>query len=237
MGDVVKQSFYIAVGLGLSFLLSFFIVFALTKMRRGVRRLQSSRVKDFYLEIAPGLISFGRLIGRAFQAQAVSAFFNTVLTFLLIRILGIDNPLFLCVIVFVCSFIPVLGVVLSSLPIAIIAIAQPDGGIGLAFLAVVGVLLIHLIEAWILNPKILGDMLHLHPVMVLAILAIGEHFFGVWGLLLGVPVIVYILRFVILDEGIPGIIEPIRPEDLLKAGEADAAAVKLAAAGAGPDGE
>ena len=237
MGDVVKQSFYVAVGLGLSFLLSFFIVFDLTKMRRGVRRLQSSRVKDFYLEIAPGLISFGRLIGRAFQAQAVIAFFNTVLTFLLIRILGIDNPLFLCVIVFVCSFIPVLGVVLSSLPIAIIAIAQPDGGIGLAFLAVVGVLLIHLIEAWILNPKILGDMLHLHPVMVLAILAIGEHFFGVWGLLLGVPVIVYILRFVILDEGIPGIIEPIRPEDLLKAGEADAAAVKLAAAGAGPDGE
>ncbi|MCS5627075.1 MAG: AI-2E family transporter [Planctomycetes bacterium] len=237
MGDVVKQSFYIAVGLGLSLLLSFFIVFDLTKMRRGVRRLQSSRVKDFYLEIAPGLISFGRLIGRAFQAQAVIAFFNTVLTFLLIRILGIDNPLFLCVIVFFCSFIPVLGVVLSSIPIALIAIAQPDGGVWLAFLAVVGILLIHLVEAWILNPKILGDMLHLHPVMVLAILAIGEHFFGVWGLLLGVPVIVYILRFVILDEGIPGIIEPIRPEDLLKAGEADAAAVELAAAGAGPDGE
>jgi predicted PurR-regulated permease PerM len=229
--EVIKKSFYIAVGLGLSLLLSFFIVFDLTKMRRGVRRLQGSRVKDFYLEIAPGLISFGRLIGRAFQAQAVIAFFNTVLTFLLIRILGIDNPLFLCVIVFVCSFIPVLGVVLSSIPIAIIAIAQPDGGIWLAFLAVVGVLLIHLVEAWILNPKILGDMLHLHPVMVLAILAIGEHFFGVWGLLLGVPVIVYILRFVILDEGIPGIIEPIRPEDLLKAGEADAAGVELALAG------
>ena len=206
-------------------------------MRRGVRRLQGSRVKDFYLEIAPGLISFGRLIGRAFQAQAVIAFFNTVLTFLLIRILGIDNPLFLCVIVFFCSFIPVLGVVLSSIPIAIIAIAQPDGGVWLAFLAVVGILLIHLVEAWILNPKILGDMLHLHPVLVLAILAIGEHFFGVWGLLLGVPVIVYILRFVILDEGIPGIIEPIRPEDLLRAGEADVAGAKLAAAGAGSDEE
>ena len=235
--EIIKQGLLVAVGLSLSLLLSFFIVFDLTKMRRGVRRLQGSRVKDFYLEIAPGLISFGRLIGRAFQAQAVIAFFNTVLTFLLIRILGIDNPLFLCVIVFFCSFIPVLGVVLSSVPIAIIAIAQPDGGVWLAFLAVVGILLIHLVEAWILNPKILGDMLHLHPVMVLAILAIGEHFFGVWGLLLGVPVIVYILRFVILDEGIPGIIEPIRPEDLLKAGEADAAGAQLATAGAGSDEE
>ncbi|MFP6739120.1 MAG: AI-2E family transporter, partial [Planctomycetota bacterium] len=116
MKDLFKQMIYLPIALGLSLLLSFFVVFDLTKMRRGVRRLQSSRLKDFYLEIAPGLISFGRLIGRAFQAQAVIALFNTILTFLLIGILGIDNQLFLCSIVFICSFIPVLGVVLSSVP-------------------------------------------------------------------------------------------------------------------------
>jgi hypothetical protein len=76
-------------------------------------------------------------------------------------------------------------------------------------LEVIGaILVIHFIETSILNPKILGDMLHLHPVMVLAVLAIGEHFFGVWGLLLGVPVAVYIVRCVILDEEIPGLTEP-----------------------------
>ena len=237
MKGLFKQMIYLPIALGLSLLLSFFVVFDLTKMRRGVRRLQSSRLKDFYLEIAPGLICFGRLIGRAFQAQAVIALFNTILTFLLIGILGIDNQLFLCSIVFICSFIPVLGVVLSSVPIALMAVAQDGGSVWLAFVAVVGILVIHLIEAWILNPKILGDMLHLHPVMVLAILAVGEHFFGVWGLLLGVPVIVYILRFVILDEGIPGIIEPIRPEDLLKAAADDPGEGELAVQGAGADGE
>jgi predicted PurR-regulated permease PerM len=50
-------------------------------------------------------------------------------------------------------------------------------------------------------------MLHLHPVLVLTILAVCEHFFGVWGLLLGVPVVVYVIRFVILQEGIPGFID------------------------------
>jgi predicted PurR-regulated permease PerM len=45
-------------------------------------------------------------------------------------------------------------------------------------------------------------MLHLHPVMVIGILAISEHFFGVWGLLLGVPVIVYLIRCVIMGEDI-----------------------------------
>ena len=44
--------------------------------------------------------------------------------------------------------------------------------------------------------------------MVLAILAIGEHLFGIWGLLLGVPVAVYIMRVVVLNEPIPGIYEP-----------------------------
>ena len=49
--------------------------------------------------------------------------------------------------------------------------------------------------------------------------------------------IVYILRFVILDEGIPGIIDPIRPEDLLKAAADDLGEGELAAQGSGADGE
>ncbi len=207
-----KDLFMLPVWLGLSLLLSLFVTFDFHKLRGGVRRLGESRVAGFYEEIAPGLYAFGRLIGRAFQAQAVIAFFNTVLTFLAIHFLGIQNAAFLCSIVFVCSFIPVVGVILSSIPIAAMAIIQdsPNAGILLGLSAIGAILLIHFIETSILNPKILGDMLHLHPVLVLAILAIGEHFFGVWGLLLGVPVIVYVIRFVILDEGIPGLIEPAR---------------------------
>ena len=196
------------VTLALSFLLSLFFTFDIARIRKGVQVLQRSRVSGFYHEIAPGLINFGRLIGRAFQAQGVIAFFNTLLTYLAIIWLGIDNEWFLCVIVFVCSFIPVLGVVLSSVPIAIMALVQPGGDVFLAGKIVIAILLIHFLETSLLNPKILGDMLHLHPVLVLAVLAIGEHFFGVWGLLLGVPVTVYVIRCVVLGDGIPGLIEP-----------------------------
>jgi predicted PurR-regulated permease PerM len=208
--DGIKYLITIPIQLALSLLLSFFITFDVPKLRKGIDKLKESRARDFYNEIAPGLISFGRLIGRAFQAQGLIALFNTLLTFLAITFLGIQNEVFLCAIVFVCSFIPVLGVVLSSVPIAIIAIVQPGGSLWLAIQVIAAILVIHFLETSILNPKILGDMLHLHPVLVLAILAVGEHFFGIWGLLLGVPVMVYIIRFVILDEGIPGLIEPVR---------------------------
>jgi predicted PurR-regulated permease PerM len=44
--------------------------------------------------------------------------------------------------------------------------------------------------------------------MVIAILLVAEHFFGMWGLILGVPVAIYIIRVVILNSPIPGIYEP-----------------------------
>lgn len=190
--------FRFTVWFALSMLLSLFITFDLPRITRGVKRLETSRVQHFYHEIAPGLVAFGSIIGRAFQAQGIIAICNTILTYWLIRFLAVPYEFFLCIIVFVCSFVPVLGVVFSTVPIAIIALL--NNGFLTALAAVGGVMLIHFIETSVLNPKILGEMLHVHPVLVLTILVIGEYFFGVWGLLLGVPVMVYVLRYVILGE-------------------------------------
>ena len=214
--NLFRQTFKIVTGLSLALLLSLFITLDIPKMRTGLRKMEESRLRNFYAEVAPGMINFGRLIGRAFLAQGVIALCNTILTFLAIQLLGIQNEYFLCAIVFLCSFIPVVGVVLSSAPIAVMAVLQPDGSVWLALQAIVAILIIHFIETSFLNPKIIGDMLHLHPALVLTVLAVGQHFFGVWGLLLGVPVAVYIIRFVILNEGIPGFIEPVSPSTSLR---------------------
>jgi predicted PurR-regulated permease PerM len=215
IGEFIPKLLLLPVNLLLILLLSFFITIDIPKLREGINKIKASKLRHMYEEIAPGLISFGKLIGRAFQAQGVIAVANTMLTLIVIRILGVQNEIFLSAVVFICSFIPVLGVVLSSVPIALMAIIQEDGGLLLALSSIGGILIVHFIETSLLNPKIMGNMLHLHPVLVLAILAICEHFFGVWGLLLGVPVVVYIIRFVILEEGIPGVIE--HPKRLLEA--------------------
>jgi predicted PurR-regulated permease PerM len=210
VGDILPHLIGLPVQLGLILILSFLISIDMPHILRGLEKIRESRARWIFDELAPFSISFGRLIGRAFQAQGMIAIVNSILTIASIEFLGIENGAFLGGIVFICSFIPVLGVVLSSAPIAIIALVQDGGGVLLALASIGMVLIIHFIETSFLNPKILGDMLHLHPVLVLAILAISEHFFGVWGLLLGIPIVVYIIRFIILDEGIPGLIEPIR---------------------------
>ena len=48
----------------------------------GVRTigLGTSRLRGLYHEVVPGLVIFGRLVGRSFSAQALIALFNTLLT-------------------------------------------------------------------------------------------------------------------------------------------------------------
>ena len=191
-----------------SLLLTIFITLDMFGLKQGARSLRASRLAPLYNEVVPGLVVFGRLVGRSFSAQGLIALCNTLLTFVLLWSLGIQNELLLCGIVFFASFIPVLGVFIAGIPIVLQAILQPGGSITLALIAMVGILLIHLLEAAVLSPRIIGKSLHLHPVLILVIIVIGEHLFGLWGLLLGVPVAVYILRVAMLNEPIPGIYEP-----------------------------
>lgn len=206
VASTIEYTFTLAFQMILSVFLSFFIVWDIPRLKKIIGRLGTSRMSNFYREVYPGLVSFGWLMGRAFQAQAIIAAVNTMLTLSAMHILDVPHKTFLCSIVFICSFIPVVGVIISSVPIVVVSLQEANGFI-IALEMVGCVLLIHFLETTVLNPKIMGDMLKLHPLLVLIILLVGEHFFGVWGLLLGVPISVYIFRFVILRD-IDGLVPP-----------------------------
>jgi predicted PurR-regulated permease PerM len=182
----------------LSIVFSFLMVFSLPNIARKIPKLRESKIGRFYSEIAPSVVAFSQSMGRAFQGQAIIALCNTALTLVGMEILGIPNAAVLSVIVFVCSFIPVLGVFISSIPICLVAIQK--GGIILAIEAAGLITLIHMFEAYLLNPRILGTVMHMHPLLVLVLLFTFEHFFGVWGLLLAVPAFHYLFYQVILGR-------------------------------------
>lgn len=82
------------------------------------------------------------------------------------------------------SIVPIFGSILSSIPIVMVALAQ---NFKTALLVLVWIILIHQIEANVLNPKIIGAAAKLHPVLVIFSLLVGEHQYGIWGALLAVP--------------------------------------------------
>lgn len=176
----------------LALLFSFLILFDSARLGEQMKSLDNSRLRHFYQQTAQPVIRFTYVVGRAIQAQAMIACVNTLLTFVGLLALDIPSIALLSLIVFVCSFIPVLGVFISTTPMVLVALN--DNGLALAVGVVIMIAIIHVIEAYVLNPMIYGKHLKLNPVLVLIILLIAYHGFGLWGMILGVPVAHYFIH-------------------------------------------
>jgi predicted PurR-regulated permease PerM len=192
----------------MALLFSFMLVWDGQRISAGIERLATSRLGDVYVEVAPSIATFGRLLGRAFEAQTLIALVNTFMTAIGLTVLGVSGIGLLSVIVFLCSFIPIAGVFISTVPICLVALTQEGGSFVLCLGVVVMVVIVHIVEAYVLNPRIYGHHMKLHPLAVLVVLYLGQHLFGLWGLIIGVPLATYLWRHVIMGEvevvGAPG---------------------------------
>ncbi|GAQ80035.1 hypothetical protein KFL_000440360 [Klebsormidium nitens] len=203
-----------------SLLFSFMIVWDLPTLQRGAKSLRESRLSAVYEEIAPAVATFGRLFGKALQAQSAIAVVNTLLTGLGCLFLRLPGVLGLSIVVFICSFVPVAGVFLSTIPIGLVALAEY--GAFQLLLVIAMVVVTHAIEAYVLNPVIYSAHLKLHPLLVLAVLVFAEHTLGVWGLLIAVPLAVFFIEYVVnrtpmeIEEG-----ESLKAEGMVKANVAN----------------
>ncbi len=62
--------------------------------------------------------------------------------------------------------------------------------------------LLHSLESYILNPKLMSDKTSLPVFFIFIILIIGKQFMGTWGLLLGIPLVMFILEVKVSDDSI-----------------------------------
>ena len=183
----------------LSLVFSFLIVLDMPHLRKQVVALQNTKLRFIYIEVSESIKNFSNVLGKSLEAQLIIAIINSFLTAIGILMLGIGQSVaFLSVIVLCCSFIPVAGVFISSIPICLIALQT--SGLQTMILAIVMIVVIHLIESYILNPRIYGTYMRINPVIVLIILTIGGKLFHIWGLILGVPVCTYIFGYAIKNK-------------------------------------
>ncbi len=190
--EIVQSGLGYASSFLLSLLFSFLIVLDLSKLKRAIEALSRTKIGFIYDEVADNIAGFGRVLGRALEAQLFIAIVNTILTTIGVWMMGLDNILVLSTIVFFCSFIPVVGTFISSTPICLLALQS--GGVGTMVIAIVMICVVHALETYVLNPQIYGHHMHMNPVLVLIVLTIGGKLFGVWGLVLGIPIVNYVFR-------------------------------------------
>lgn len=183
----------------LGFVFSFLILFDLPRLMKSIRALRGTRLAVVYEETADSVVLFARVVGENFRAQLQIATATTLLTAAGLLILGVNGVILLCTMVFIGSLVPVLGIIIASAPIFLMAVNSGGTTLGLWSLFMVG--LVHIIEAYYLSPRILASVMSINPVVTLIILYLAYSLIGIWGMLLGVPVAVYLYRQVIVGPG------------------------------------
>ena len=101
-------------------------------------------------------------------------------------ILQVPLALPLATLVFIGSFIPIVGALISGSVAILVALVAHGPVVALAMLAVV--LLVQQIEGHLLQPLLMGHAVSLHPVAVLLAVAAGSMAAGIVGALFAVPI-------------------------------------------------
>lgn len=172
----------------------FFFVFGLTLMLAAYTILTRERILGFFESLLrPSsraswrslLVRADRGLSGVVRGQLLICLVNGVLSAIGFAIVGLKYWPVLALIATVLSLIPIFGAIISAIPAVVLGLTQ---SFGTAVFVLVWIIGIHQVEANLLNPKIMGDAAKIHPVLVIFSLLVGEHFFGVVGALLAVPV-------------------------------------------------
>ena len=170
-------------------------IFFMTLMLGAYMMITRERIMGFFrsLVFPEARRSFDLLMARidrglsgVVRGQMLICLVNGVLSAIGFWLFDLKYWPILSILAGVMSLVPIFGSILSSIPIVAIALTQSFGVAVEVLLWIVG---IHQLEANLLNPKIIGDQAKIHPVLVVFSLLVGEHFFGLSGALLAVPVL------------------------------------------------
>lgn len=124
-------------------------------------------------------------MGMWIRGQLIISFAVGILTWLGLRLLGVESALTLALIAAVLEFIPYIGPTAAGLIAVIVVLPQS------AFLAILVILLyvvIQIVESNILVPQVMKRMVNLHPITIIVGILIGGHFLGILGAVVTVPI-------------------------------------------------
>jgi len=131
------------------------------------------------------LSSMDEKLSGVVRGQAIICVINGALTAIGLLVLRVPFVFVLSTLATLLSAIPIFGTIISSVPIVLFGLTQGlKTGVGI-LLWIIG---IHALEAYVLNPKVMGAHAHIHPVVVAFSLLAGELTFGFVGALFAVPV-------------------------------------------------
>ncbi|RXZ79980.1 AI-2E family transporter [Paenibacillaceae bacterium] len=175
----------------MALILSLFFLLEKNRIIAFTSKFRRSKVNTIFAELEYFANRFVRSFGKVIEAQFLIAIVNCVLSVVALWIMGFPQLLGLGLMIFLLGLIPVAGVIISLIPLCTIAYSL--GGLTQVIYVVIMIVVIHALESYVLNPKLLSSKTDLPVFYTFVVLIFSEHFFGVWGLIVGIPVFIFLL--------------------------------------------
>lgn len=159
---------------------------------------ESDRISNVLLNIFPlksrNLIKnialdIDKILSRYIASQLFLCFIIGIATFIILIALKVDFPVILSLLNAFFNIIPYFGPIFGAVPIILVSLLKSPQT---AIYTTIGMIIIQQIEGNLLSPKITGDSVSMHPLVVIILLIIGEKSGGFLGMILAVPIAVVI---------------------------------------------
>ncbi len=165
---------------------SFFFTIDYYKLSNFILRQFGNERRDIIINLKDNVIGSLSKFVRAYALIISITFIELSLGF---AIIGIPTPFLIGLIVAIIDILPILGTGAVLLPWSIISFSMGDTRVG------VGMLILYIVITvvrQILEPKIIGQQIGLHPIVTLILMFVGAQLMGILGLFM-LPIIATIL--------------------------------------------
>ncbi len=134
-----------------------------------------------------------RKIGLWMQGQLLLAVIVGVLTFMLLSVFGVPNPVMLAFIAMILELVPLFGPILAAIPA--VALALLSGGVTLGFITLCIFIVIQQFENHLIQPLVIKKIVGIPALVAIFAIIIGAKIAGFLGILISVPLAAIVMEF------------------------------------------
>ncbi|SER73391.1 Predicted PurR-regulated permease PerM [Gracilibacillus ureilyticus] len=164
-------------------ILTFYFLKDYQKLQQSVLCIIPSKYQAFTIHLADKMEDS---LGQYIRGQILVCFLVGLLSFFLLKWIGMKYALLLASIIGITNFIPYFGPIIGAIPALLIAFTVSPN---MVWYVLIVVMAVQLAEGNLLSPFIVGKSMHIHPVYLILTLFIAAKIAGVIGMILAIPLL------------------------------------------------
>ena len=181
--SIVTGSFAFILGLATAPVLIFYLMKDSSPIRESLHAPFPTAVRPYLRDI---LAIADRTLGGYIRGQLTLGVIVGVIVAVGLLIIGVPFAVLLGIVAGLTELVPIIGPWIGGAVGVLVTLAtEPDKVLWVILLYLV----VQLLENTLLVPRIQADTLNMHPIAVILVITIGSQYFGLWGVILGPPLV------------------------------------------------